>query len=299
MKTINEQNKYYLDNYRFILQNRGLTKRSINAICDSDLKLFLRWLESKSFLEVTHIDVQKFLMHCGTLRKNGAKALNRKHTNINMFYKRLIINLDLNIKNPVSKVDKPKIRKTVRPYLNKAEYNQFLDYLISKNDLRGIALSKLFYSSSCRLSEIWQLDISSLDFTNRRFVVTGKGEKERNCMFSEDAAIAIKNYLRTRKDNNKALFISKYETRLSRKAIQDFFRTNGERAEIEKRVHPHLFRHTRAMHLLQDGVKLETIQRLLGHESIATTQIYAHMNFNNVQSEIDNIDCQVIDKIAA
>lgn len=292
---VNEKNRYYLDNYRFICKNKGLTDKSIEAICDTDLRVFLEWLGDKCITDVSHIAIQNFLMYCGTERANGDKAINRKHTNISMFYKRLIIHFDLDIKNPVDKVDKPKIRKTVRPFLSCEEYSVLMKFLNDINDIRGQALCSLFFSSGCRLSEIWQLNKDSLDFSTRRFIVTGKGQKQRTCMFNPEAAHYVSTYINTRKDSDVALFISKFGTRLSKKAIQDYLKRLGIRAGIEKRVHPHLFRHARAMQLLQDGAKLETIQRLLGHESIATTQIYAHMMFDDVQSEVDRIDVRYVD----
>lgn len=234
------------------------------------------------------------MMYCATERGNEGAALNRKHTNLNMFYKRLITNFDLEIKNPLDKVDKPKVRKKVKPYLKESEYYQMFSYLEGVNDLRGLALISLMFSSGCRLSEIEQLNIASLDYTDKRFVVTGKGEKQRECMLSADASKRIKKYLRTRKDSHPALFYSKLKTRLSAKGIQDYLKRLGLRVGIEQNVHPHLLRHGRAMQLLKAGASLETIQRILGHESIATTQIYAHMDFDSVQDAVDAIDTKII-----
>lgn len=290
MKKILESNKKLLERYKFICHAKGLTDESIESSCDNDLRLYLEWLGYKKILDATHEDIQNFLMYCSVERGNGDKAINRKHTNIGMLYKELIIKMDLEIRNPILKVDKIKVRKTVRPYLKKPEYKQFINTLIELKDIRGLALTKLFYSSSCRLSEIWQLNKDSLDFENRRFIVIGKGQKERECMFSEDASKAIKKYMATRIDNSTALFISKYGTRLSKKGIQDYFGRRGKKAQLTKKVHPHLFRHTRAMHLLEDGIRIETLKELLGHTSIATTQMYAHMMFNNVAKKIDEVD---------
>ncbi|WP_432409632.1 tyrosine-type recombinase/integrase [Wukongibacter sp. M2B1] len=89
-----------------------------------------------------------------------------------------------------------------------------------------------------------------------------------------------------RKDDLKPLFLSRQKNRFSKKAIQDFAKVTGQRAGT-KQVHPHIFRHTIAMHLLEDGYKLEEIQLLLGHENISTTQVYAHGNIQSVQEKID------------
>lgn len=298
VKPINETNKKYLEHYRFLCMNKGMTQKSISAICDNDLRLFLEWLRDKVLTDVTHLDIQEFMMHCVMVRGNKDKALNRKHTNLNMFYRRLIINMDLEIKNPLDKVDKPKIRKKVHRYLKMQEFQALNDFLESKGLLRDIALIYLMFSSACRVGEIEQLDIKTLNFTTRRFVVTGKGEKQRECMFTREAAEKIKAYLATREDDNPALFLSKLNTRLTAKAIQDNLRRYGKSAGIEQGVHPHLFRHGRAMQLLKAGATLETIQRILGHESIATTQIYAEMDFDSVQDAVDKIDMGLLEEVA-
>lgn len=294
MNKAQESNKHLLERYRFICRGKGLTSKSIEAICNQDLKVYLRWLRERDALSVTHQDIQDFLMYCSTERKNGDQALNRKHTNLNMFYKRLIIQMDLDIKNPVEKVDKPKIRKKVKPYLKVCEYNQMIDFLGEERNYRGLAICSMMYSSGCRLAEIHQLNRNSLDHISRRFVVTGKGQKQRQCIFSKDASDKVIAYIGARNDDNEALFITKKGNRLSEKGIQDYVKRLGKRAGVEQNVHPHLFRHGRAMQLLKAGASLETIQRLLGHESIATTQIYAHMDYDSVQSAVDEIDNNIV-----
>lgn len=286
-----ESNKKLLDRYLFICRNKGMTIKSINSICLNDLRLYLEWLGDRNALEVNHIDIMDFLNYCQVDRGNKDKTLNRKHSNLNMFYKRLIIQLDLDIKNPVDKVDKPTVRKRLKPHLKESEYNQMVEFLEGKNNLRGLALISLFYSSGCRLSEICQLNRDSLDHEIRRFIVIGKGEKERECLFSVEASKRIKDYLVSRNDNNKALFVvNTGERRLSDKSIQDYLKRLGKRAGIQQNVHPHLFRHGRAMQLLKKGLPLEIIQGVLGHENIATTQIYAQMDFDSIQRKVDAID---------
>jgi len=86
------------------------------------------------------------------------------------------------------------------------------------------------------------------------------------------------------------LFISREKNRWSKKSIQDYVKKVGKQAGVEKNVHPHIFRHSRAMHLLQDGMPMEVIQKLLGHANISTTQIYARLSLEEVQKDIDRID---------
>lgn len=279
-----------LKRYKMTCINKGLTEKSIEAICDNDLRLFLEFINDKPLEEVDHNDIQDFMLYCSEDRQNGDEALARKFNSLNMFFKTLIKQEALNIKNPMDRLEKPKKRKKQRGYLTFDEYNRILDYLEETNNLRDAALYAFFYASGCRLTEVYQQDRDSLDYESKRFKVLGKGEKERICVFNKDSAERIKRYLDTRTDDIPALFISRQNNRLSKKAIQDAVKNAAKKAGIKKNVHPHILRHTRAMHLLQKGAKLETIQRLLGHESIATTQIYAHMNMDEVQNEVAQID---------
>ncbi|MTI47863.1 MAG: hypothetical protein FH761_08480 [Firmicutes bacterium] len=290
----------HIDNQKILKRYRtycktsiGFTKKSLGAIVDNDLRLFIDFIGSKAIDQVTHEDILDFMAYCEEDRGNGDEALSRKFTSLNAFYNRLIRQEIIDIKNPLNKLEKPKVRKKERDYVTYEEYNQMLDYLDSAkvpNRIRDAALIAFFFSSGCRLTEVYQQNRENLDFSTRRFKVLGKGDKERISIFSKDAAMRIRRYLMTRNDDNEALFISRQGNRLATKSIQDAVKKVGKRAVLKKNIHPHIFRHGRAMYLLQNGASLETIQRLLGHSSISTTQIYAHMNMDQVQDEISKID---------
>lgn len=286
-----EENLKVLERYRMHCRNKGLTPESIKAACNVDIPMFLKFLGNKKLQETTHLDVEDFMAYCADKRNNKPQSIARKYTSINSFFKAIVRQeLAPVIKNPCDKVDKPKVRKKVRPYLTVEEYKKMLAYVDSIGDLRGGAVISFFFSSACRLTEGWQQNRDSLDFITKRFKVLGKGQKERNCMFSQDAAERIRKYLDSRTDTCEALFLSREGNRWSKRAIQKYVKDIGIKAGLTKNVHPHLFRHTRAMALLKKGVPLQEIQRLLGHESIATTQIYAHTDMDSVQSTVDSID---------
>ncbi|TCO69479.1 tyrosine-type recombinase/integrase [Marinisporobacter balticus] len=283
-------NQRTLKRYRMHCKSKGLTPESLKAIIDNDLRLFVSYIGEKALDQVTHIDVQDFMLYCSDDRENGDEALGRKFTSINMFYKTLIKQEVLTIKNPCDKLDKPKKRKKQRGHITVEEYKKIMEHLDKIKDLRGAAIMSLFFTSGCRLSEIWQLNRTSLDFQSRRFKVVGKGLKERICVFSEDAKERILKYLNSRTDDLQPLFISRQRNRLAKKSIQDFFKVTGERVVLSKRISPHLARHGVAMALIKKDMPLEVIQRLLGHASIATTQIYAHMDMDTVQIKIDSVN---------
>lgn len=288
---IHVSNQKILDRYILNCRNKGLTEKSIDAICNNDIKLFLQFIGKKKLRKTTHEDIEMFLMYCLTERKNSNEALNRKFTSLNQFYNTLIKQETKGIeRNPLDKLTKPKVRKKERAYLTLEEYEKLLNYTDMTNDLRGGALISLFFSSGCRLSEIWQLNKNSLDFTSRSFKVLGKGQKERMCVFSEDAKDRINAYLKSRTDILDALFISREHNRWSKKAIEVYVKNTVKKAGINKDITPHCLRHTRAMALIRQDVPIQIIQKLLGHESIATTQIYARTDMTDVKKKLDAID---------
>ncbi len=292
--SVMEENFKVLARYKSVCKNKGLTEKSIIHMCDIDMRLFLEFIDQKPLAEVTHLDVEDFLRHCAEARKNLPQSLGRKYSSLSSFFKAVIKQELLPIyKNPMDRIDKPKKRKTVREHLTMEEYQQLLDYVDSIGDLRGGALISFFFSSACRLTEGWQQNRNSLNFDKRQFKVLGKGDKERICVFSEDAKSRILKYLESRKDDNPALFYSRMKNRWGQRTIQKYLKDLGVKAGLTKDVHPHIFRHTRAMALLRNDVPLDKIQKLLGHESIATTQIYAHTSMDSVQDTVDKIDLTI------
>jgi len=285
---INSENQKLLDRYIMICKNKGLTPNSINAI-GVDLKLFLEFIGNKHIKNVTHIDCDDFLMYCMNSRDNHDWALARKHTSINMFFKTLIKKDYLEIKNPMDKVDQIKVRKRQRGHLTTEEVQQVFHYLEENKIYRELALFSLLFSSGIRLSELYQLNRSSLNFETKRFSVIGKGEKERTCIFSEYAKQNILKYLETRDDDLEPLFISRQKNRLSRRAIQNTIKNTIKRAGINKEMTTHHIRHSCAMHLLHNDIPLDKIQKVLGHSNISTTQIYAYNTMDDVQDLVERV----------
>ena len=151
---------------------------------------------------------------------------------------------------------------------------------------REKALVEFLVSSGCRLSEVAQLNVSDLDLIGRTVRVTGKGDKDRVVYFSVRARLMVQEYIVQRKGGD-GLFVSSkspYEP-LKPRAIQRIIRAISERAGLEKHVHPHLLRHTFATLALNGGMDIAVIQRLLGHENIATTQIYAEMSDETIRHQ--------------
>jgi integrase/recombinase XerD len=141
------------------------------------------------------------------------------------------------------------------------------------------ALVEFMYSSGCRIGEVHRLNRNALDWDNRSCIVLGKGDKEREVYFSIKAAVWLKKYLKARKDNDMALFVTlRKPHRMSIAALQYTINRIAKNSEVEVNVYPHKLRHSFATHLLNSGAPMEGIQTLLGHSKIETTMIYAHLS---------------------
>jgi site-specific recombinase XerD len=148
--------------------------------------------------------------------------------------------------------------------------------------LRDRALLELLYAAGLRVSEVAGLDVDRVDPDERTALVLGKGARERMVLMGRPAVEALARYLREGRPNlasraEPALFLNREGGRLSQRAIQILVRKYALVAGIDRRIHPHLLRHTFATHLLDGGAELRVVQTLLGHESVNTTQIYTHV----------------------
>lgn len=185
-------------------------------------------------------------------------------------------------KSPMRKIKSIKVEKRVRKALNREELEMLRD---ACKTLREKAVVEFFYSTGCRLDEVYKLDIAGIDWVNGKVMVIGKGNKERPVYLNARAILHLKKYLGSRKDTNPALFVSERQPhdRLSHRGIQRIFTTLGTRAGIGKPVYPHLLRHTTATTMLQNGASMSEVQHYLGHDSPATTQIYAEMDTQTIK----------------
>lgn len=168
--------------------------------------------------------------------------------------------------------------------------SQELDRLMKAPDtktqvgLRDRAILELFFSTGLRISELTSLSIDDVDLTRDEFSVRGKGDKIRVVFLSDSAKKIIKEYLKGRKDMSDALFVqygknakNAKDLRLSPRAVQRMLKHYAAKAGITRKVTPHVIRHSFATDLLQNGADLRSVQALLGHANIATTQVYTHV----------------------
>ncbi|NLE26499.1 MAG: tyrosine-type recombinase/integrase [Clostridiaceae bacterium] len=267
-KKLDGMSIHTIKNYSFILRRFcNVLHKDIEQITSMDIRMFLA-LRSKEGL------------------KNSSMAATIAA--LKSFFSWLE-NEEYITKSPMRKIKNIKVEKRLRKALTREELEMLRD--VAK-DLRDKAMLELFYSTGCRLDEIQKLNISDIDWANNQVRVIGKGNKERIVFLNARARIHLKKYLKTRKDTQPYLFVSERapHNQLGRRAIEKTFEKLGIKAGINRDVYPHLIRHTTATHMLQGGATLEEVQAYLGHDSPATTQIYAQIDNNAVkQSHLKHV----------
>ncbi|MBU5486425.1 tyrosine-type recombinase/integrase [Clostridium sp. MSJ-11] len=191
-------------------------------------------------------------------------------------------------RNPASKLKQTKEPKRLRNPLSEEEIELLRQACDSD---REKALLEFLYSTGCRLSEVVSIDTKDINWYEMSLKVIGKGDKQRKVYFSTKAKILLKNYLTSRKDANPALFVaSKYPyKRLGGRSVEREIDKIAARANIEKSIYPHIFRHSFATHKLNSGMSLPVLQALMGHENPSTTQIYAQLSQENIKHEYRKI----------
>ncbi|MBR3794403.1 MAG: tyrosine-type recombinase/integrase [Clostridia bacterium] len=188
---------------------------------------------------------------------------------------------DYIVKSPVRRIHKVKTCKTVKETYS----DEALELMRDNSEcLRDLAIIDILASTGMRVGELVRLNRADIDFENRECIVLGKGNKQRKVYFDARTKIHLQSYLRTRSDDNEALFVSlqKPFDRLQISGVEIRLRELGRKLEINK-VHPHKFRRTLATMAIDKGMPIEQVQQLLGHQSVDTTLQYAMVNQNNVK----------------
>ena len=188
---------------------------------------------------------------------------------------------DYIVKSPVRRIHKVKTCKTVKETYSDEALELMRDH---SEGIRDLAIIDMLASTGIRVGELVKLNRSDVDFENRECIVLGKGNKQRRVYFDARTKIHLQNYLRSRIDDNEALFVSlqKPFNRLLISGVEIRLRELGKKLELTK-VHPHKFRRTLATMAIDKGMPIEQVQQLLGHQSVDTTLQYAMVNQNNVK----------------
>ena len=206
---------------------------------------------------------------------------------LSSFFKYLIKQGELS-DNPCSLIKAPKVKRHLPKILTLNEIDVLLDY--EPKDVfeqRDSAIAELLFSSGLRVSELVGLDLKDLNYETKEIRVLGKGSKYRIVPVGEKALDKISNYLKIRdefKPSEDALFLNKYGRRLTTRAVEQNLDKLSVKAGVQTHLNPHKLRHSFATELLQGGADLRSVQEMLGHASLAATQVYTHLDFEHLKS---------------
>jgi len=275
-----------------------------------DLRTFLRYVKSTKMLqlksvdeetmiedvpiekirEVTLSDLYSYMSWLSREKSNSPTARARKVASIRSFFKYLTDKANLMDYNPAHELESPKLQKKLPKYLNVDESSKLLNSIVGENSERNFAIILLFLNCGLRLSELVGININRI--RDDTLTVLGKGDKERTIYLNKSCIDAIESYLKVRphdgvKDRN-ALFISKRKTRISREMVQSIVKKFIQLSGLDStRYSAHKLRHTAATLMYQHGnVDIRSLQEILGHESISTTEIYTHVDSSQLKEAV-------------
>ena len=274
---------------------RNLSQNTITSYL-FDLQKLNIFLEENNFSSnPSHIKestLKKFVYKISKEIKPSSQA--RIISGIKRFFDFLILENILN-ENPLENIETPKIGSKLPTTLTVKEIDKLIDSIDikSKNKIRNKAIIEILYSCGLRVSELITLKVSDLYFNESIIKVTGKGNKERFVPISKGAINYIEKYLneirvfqKIKKGSEDTLFLNERGSGLSRVMIYIILNDLKIKAEINKKIGPHTLRHSFATHLLENGADLITIQNMLGHENIVTTERYLHVNRKHLVESI-------------
>ena len=283
-------NKDLLEQFRaYILVEKNFSQYTAKAYT-SDVMSFLIWLEGTN---VSLVDYNKIREYLRFIYKYNYKktTVARKISALRTFYKYLYRERVVE-SNPVSGVSAPKKTKSLPKFLNKEEIEQILNNvnIESPSGFRNRAILELLWATGMRISELSGLNFGDLNLEHNEIKVFGKGSKERIVLISERAKQYLERYIHTARrlvardfppppqEENSPVFINNTGYRLNTKTIRNVINSIVERISLPKKVTPHMFRHSFATYLIENGADLRVVQELLGHASISNTQIYTHIS---------------------
>lgn len=292
---LNRDSKQDLEDFKsYILVEKNFSKHTAKAYY-SDILSYLIWLDNSPCEDVNFSKVREYL-HFMQKFNYKKTTIARKIASIRTFYKYLHRERKVE-NNPAENLISPKRPKSLPKFLTTDEIEQILSNINidTPAGYRNRAILELLWASGMRVSELSGLNFGNLNLENNEITVFGKGSKERIILITDRA----KNYLQGYIDYARPLvakdypqgpitettpvFINKTGYRLQTRMIRNVINEIVEKIELPKKVTPHMFRHSFATHLIENGADLRVVQELLGHASISNTQIYTHISMQHMK----------------
>ena len=277
------------DFLEYLLKELIYSKMTIESY-ERDLFLYKEFLKINhlDYLKINKNDVMKFLKYLDNLKYTN-KTISRHLSSLRSYYNYLV-ELKLIDDNIFKRIKNPRVVKKLPNYLSITEIEEIINSMSTetKEEVRDKCLFELLYSTGIRVSEASNIKLDDLDLNNKSIRVLGKGSKERIVYFGFPCQKNLENYLKVRNEflKNKMdyLFVNQLGGKLSRESIEYIIDKIIKKSSIKHKISPHTLRHTFATHLLDNGADLKSVQELLGHENLNTTEIYTHISNERLRS---------------
>ena len=276
----------------YLRYERNYSEETVKAY-EEDLRQFEKFGEETiGVLTLPKIDAELVREWIVSLMDEGyaSTSINRKLSSLRSFFKFLLRKGEVDA-DPLRKVTGPKKKKTLPVFLKEGEMDKLLDDVDFGEGFEGCRdhlIIEMFYATGIRLSELIGLNDSDVDFSASVVKVTGKRNKQRLIPFGEELKLAMADYLRLRNESvpvreDEAFFVRKTGERMYRSMVECIVKRNLSKVTTIKKRSPHVLRHTFATAMLNHDAELGAIKELLGHESLATTEIYTHTTFEELK----------------
>jgi site-specific recombinase XerD len=274
----------------YLLTERRRSPLSVAAY-ERDLREFAAFLDGMSLKSVAPTQIRQYIAHLFDARGYDSRTVCRKLSSIRALYRFLKITGVLE-NDPAFAIPGPSVAKRKPAPLKVDEVMKLLRTSLAGRTeaarLRDAAIMELFYASGMRRAELAGVRLENVDLRERTIRVTGKGNKDRTVVINRAAAQAIEAYLRVRpRSADPALFLGRGGKGMTPKHVWRIFQTIYRISGVQKRATPHTLRHSFATHLVENGIDLETVRELLGHESLATTGIYLQLAMGHKRRAYD------------
>ena len=279
MQTSNKEDSNLRSFLNYLLVDKGLSNNTVKAY-EADISSFFQWLDNGDLkyknLQEDHINKYiSFLFQ----RKMRSSSVNRKISSIKSFYI-FLVKRNFVKNSPLNDLITPKQEKYLPESMSEAEVDKLLNSpdVSNKIENRDKAMIEMLYATGMRISELVNLKMTDVDMKRCVVKVFGKGSKERLVPFGETALDSLRSYLNEREQSSsKEIFLSNRGKKMTRVAFWQRVKVYLIRENLKNSISPHTLRHAFATHLLNRGADLRSVQLLLGHSDLSTTQIYTHI----------------------
>lgn len=268
---------------RYLEIEKNASRHTIDGY-ERDLKEFFAFLKGSAVETVDYLTIRRFLAHLKE-RNISARTTARKLSSLRSFFRFLIKDGYLKA-NPTDAVASPKQEKHLPKFLTETDVNSLIDSPDTSKvlGLRDHAMLETLYSTGIRISELTGLKQDDIDFIGGMIKVYGKGKKERLLPIGDRALKAIRDYLKERKAETGFVFLNRDKKPIAPRGFRKVLNKYVLKACLKEHISPHTLRHSFATHLLNRGADLRSVQELLGHVNLSTTQIYTHLTTEKLKS---------------